>query len=161
MDDSKLEFVLNGKAVSVEGVPGEESLLDMLRERLELKGTKEGCGVGECGACTVLIDGKAVNSCLTAAWQVAGRSVTTIEGVAKDGLASDLQEAFIQTGAVQCGFCTPGMIISAEDLLSCNPDPDDEEIKTALAGNLCRCTGYHDIVRAVKRAAKTRRGGEA
>ena len=161
MQETELEFILNGHPVSVKGVPGQESLLDMLRERLELKGTKEGCGVGECGACTVLLDGKAVNSCLTAAWQVAGRSVTTIEGVATNGQASDLQEAFVQTGAVQCGFCTPGMIISAEDLLSRNPDPDDDEIKTALAGNLCRCTGYHDIVRAVKRAAKVRKGGEA
>ena len=134
-------------------VPGEESLLNLLRQRLGLLGTKEGCGVGECGACSVLLDGRVINSCLTAAWQVAGRQVTTIEGMAKGGVLHPLQQAFVETGAVQCGFCTPGMIMASQDLLSQDADPSDEAIKTALAGNLCRCTGYHDIIRAVRRAA--------
>lgn len=153
----ELSFVLNGKHVSVEDVPGEESLLNLLRHYLDMKGTKEGCGVGECGACSVLLDGQVVNSCLTAAWQVAGREVTTIEGIAQDGRDHPLQQAFAETGAVQCGFCTPGMIMSAHDLLSRQPEPSDGEIKQALAGNLCRCTGYTDVIRAVRRAAKNMR----
>ena len=105
----------------------------------------------------MLLDGRVVNACLTAAWQVAGREVLTIEGIAIDGELHPLQQAFVETGAIQCGFCTPGMIMSARDLLEREPDPSDEDIKTALAGNLCRCTGYHDIIRAVKRAAKYQR----
>ena len=136
---------------------GEESLLGLLRQRLGLLGTKEGCGVGECGACSVLLDGRVVNACLTAAWQVAGREVLTIEGIAIDGELHDLQQAFVETGAIQCGFCTPGMIMAAQDLLNQDANPSDEAIKTALAGNLCRCTGYHDIIRAVRRAAKYQR----
>ena len=154
----EIEFKLNGQKIRVTEVPGEMSLLDLLRDRLDLKGTKEGCGVGECGACSVLLDGRVVNSCLTPAGKVAGREVTTIEGLAPSGPGEDgrlhpIQEAFLETGAVQCGFCTPGMILAAQSLLSQNPDPTDEEIKIALAGNLCRCTGYHDIIRAVRRAA--------
>lgn len=153
----ELIFELNGKEVRLPDVPGEESLLDLLRGRLRLMGTKEGCGVGECGACSVLLDGRVVNACLTAAWQAAGREVLTIEGMARGEELHPLQQAFVETGAIQCGFCTPGMIMSAKDLLDRNPEPGDEEIKTALAGNLCRCTGYHDIIRAVKRAAKYQR----
>jgi carbon-monoxide dehydrogenase small subunit len=156
-----LSFTLNGRAVSLAGTPAGESLLDLLRMRLGLMGVKEGCGVGECGACTVLLDGRAVNACLTPAWKAAGRTVTTIEGLAQDGRPHPLQEAFVGAGAVQCGFCTPGMILSAASLLEQNPDPSDEEIKTALAGNLCRCTGYHDIVLAVRRGARRLRGEEA
>ena len=152
-----LIFELNGDEVRLPDVPGEESLLGLLRQRLGLLGTKEGCGVGECGACSVLLDGRVVNACLTAAWQVAGRQVLTIEGMARDGELHDLQQAFVETGAIQCGFCTPGMIMAAQDLLDREADPSDEAIKTALAGNLCRCTGYHDIIRAVRRAAKYQR----
>ncbi|KMY68079.1 (2Fe-2S)-binding protein [Desulfocarbo indianensis] len=154
----ELIFKLNGEEVRLSQVPGEESLLTLLRERLGLTGTKEGCGVGECGACSVLLDGKVVNSCLTAAWQAAGREVTTIEGLAGDEDLHPVQRAFVEAGAVQCGFCTPGMILAAKSLLDQNPDPDEEVIKNALAGNLCRCTGYHDIIRAVRRAGKLLRG---
>lgn len=152
-----LKFILNGQPIEAADVPGDLSLLDLIRNHLKLTGTKEGCGVGECGACTVLLDGRAVNSCLTAAGKVQGREVTTIEGLAgliNNGRLHPLQEAFVQTGAVQCGFCTPGMILAAVSLLDTNPNPTTDEIKTALAGNLCRCTGYHDIIRAVRRAAK-------
>ena len=154
----ELIFKLNSKEVRLSQVPGEESLLDLLRQRLGLKGTKEGCGVGECGACSVLLDGQVINACLTGAWQAAGREVTTIEGMARDDELHPLQQAFVDTGAVQCGFCTPGMIIATQDLLNHDPDPSEETIRTALAGNLCRCTGYHDIVRAVRRAAKSLQG---
>jgi carbon-monoxide dehydrogenase small subunit len=157
----RLEFVLNGERVSLEEVPGHERLLDLLRRRLGLTGTKESCGVGECGACTVLVDGRAVNACLTAAWQVAGREVTTIEGLAPEGRLHPLQEAFLEAGAVQCGFCTPGMILAASDLLAREPDPSRETIRQALAGNLCRCTGYQHIVLAVRRAARRLRGEES
>ncbi len=150
----ELIFNLNHSEIRLPQVPGEESLLNLLRQRLGLLGTKEGCGVGECGACSVLLDGRVVNSCLTAAWQVSGREVLTIEGMATDGELHPLQQAFVETGAIQCGFCTPGMIMAAQDLLDKDTDPSDQVIKTALAGNLCRCTGYHDIIRAVRRAAK-------
>ncbi|RJX36426.1 MAG: (2Fe-2S)-binding protein [Desulfarculus sp.] len=152
-------LTVNGQPISLAEVPGEASLLEVLRGRLGLLGTKEGCGVGECGACTVLLDGRALNSCLTAAWQAAGRQVTTIEGLAQGGHLHPLQRAFVETGAVQCGFCTPGMILAAWDLLQRNDHPSDQEIKQALAGNLCRCTGYHDILRAVRRAARWLREG--
>ena len=156
-----LEFTLNGSLVSLDDVPGEASLLEVLRERLGMMGAKEGCGVGECGACTVLLDGRAINSCLTAAWQAAGRAVTTVEGLAADDELHPMQQAFAETGAVQCGFCTPGMILTSLDLVARHPEPDEPQIRRALAGNLCRCTGYHDIVRAVRRGAKymRERGG--
>ena len=148
----KLEFVLNGKKTLLDEVPGQETLLSVLRDRLGLLGTKEGCGIGECGACTVLLDGEAVNACLTAAWKVAGREVTTIEGLASENGLHPLQEAFVESGAVQCGFCTPGMIMAAYALLRSESDPDTEQIKTALEGNLCRCTGYKHIIDAVRTA---------
>jgi len=130
------------------------SLLRLLREELELTVAKEGCGKGECGACTVLLEGKAVNACLIPAGKAAGKAVWTIEGLTRSGEARLLQEAFVAAGAVQCGFCTPGMIISAYTLLKANPDPAPAEIKTAVSGNLCRCTGYRQIEQAVSAAAK-------
>ena len=153
----KIEFSLNGSAVSIEA-PARISLLTLLREHLGLTGTKEGCGIGECGACTVLLDGRPVNSCLVLAPQASGREVTTIEGVrASDGGPNDLQQAFIDFGAVQCGFCIPGMVLSGEALLQSNPHPTRKEIRTAIAGNLCRCTGYQQIVDAIQATAARRR----
>lgn len=149
-----LDFVLNGQPRSVSGVTGHDTLLHVLRERLGLLGTKEGCGVGECGACTVLLDGEPVNACLTIAWKAAGREIITIEGLAPDGGLHPIQEAFVESGAIQCGFCTPGMIISAYALLQRESAPDEERIKTALEGNLCRCTGYKHIIDAVQMAAR-------
>ena len=150
-----LEFELNGKQTRVEVEPTLRAL-DLLREVLGLTGTKEGCGRGECGACTILVDGEPVNSCLLYAAKLQGRKITTIEGLtAEDGAKElhPLQEAFISEGAVQCGFCTPGMILSAKSLLDRNPEPDREAIEEALSGNLCRCTGYGKIVKAVQKAA--------
>ena len=143
----KIEFKLNGKKVSVL-TEGNKRLLDLLREDFHLTGTKEGCSIGECGACTVIINNKAVNSCLVLAGQVDGAEVLTIEGLAKDGLTK-LQESFLKTGAVQCGFCTPGMLMSAYALLLEKDNPSVEEIKEAIAGNLCRCTGYKQIIEAI------------
>ena len=130
------------------------TLLSVLREELALTGTKEGCGAGECGACTVLIDGRPVNSCLVLAVEVEGYEITTIEGLAKDGKLHPIQEAFIKHQGVQCGFCTPGMIMSAKALLDRNPDPSEEEIKEGIAGNLCRCTGYYHIIEAIREVAQ-------
>jgi len=149
-----IAFFVNGAEV-VMAVPPSRRLLDVLREALGLTGVKEGCGNGECGACTVLIDGKPVVSCLTPVAEAAGRQVTTVEGLGgPDGALSPLQRAFVDGGGVQCGFCTPGMILSARALLDRNPTPSDGEIREALVGNLCRCTGYAQIVEAVKGAAK-------
>jgi carbon-monoxide dehydrogenase small subunit len=146
----ELTLTLNGEAVNVE-VDVQWTLLYLLREVLEMTGTKEGCGYGECGACTVIIDGKAVNSCLYPVMEAEGKSVTTIEGLAlQDGTLHPLQKAFIDEGAVQCGFCTPGMIMSAKALTDSKENPTEEEIKDAVAGNLCRCTGYVKIIDAVK-----------
>jgi carbon-monoxide dehydrogenase small subunit len=125
----------------------------MLRDRLALTGTKNGCESGECGACTVLLDGEPVNSCMVLAVEVDGHEVTTVEGLAEEGSLSALQDAFVAHNAVQCGFCTPGMLISAQALLKRNPDPSEDEIKEALVGNLCRCTGYVRIIKAVQAAA--------
>jgi len=148
-----IDFWLNDQPASLEA-SGRETLLYLLRETLGVLSVKEGCGVGECGACTVLLDGRAVNACLVAAGKVRGRRVTTIEGLSSDDRLHPLQEGFLLMGAVQCGFCTPGLILAAHSLLQENPAPSREEIVQGLAGNLCRCTGYHDIIRAVKWAAK-------
>lgn len=155
----QFKLKVNGKEVQVEA-PAGITLLRLLRDYLGLTGTKEGCGEGECGACTVLLDGVAVVSCLLPAAKAEGREVITIEGLAQDQRLHPLQEAFISEGAVQCGFCTPGMILSAKALLDTNPHPTKEEIKEALSGNLCRCTGYSQIVRAVQKAAEVITRGE-
>ncbi|MDQ8735303.1 2Fe-2S iron-sulfur cluster-binding protein [Paenibacillus sp. LHD-38] len=131
-------------------------LLTLIRDELALTGTKRSCEIGRCGACMVLIDGKAVNSCLTMAYQCSGKSITTIEGVAEGGI-DPIQQAFLEEGGFQCGYCTPGMIISVKSLLDSNPDPSEDEIAEALSGNICRCTGYGGIWRAVKRAMEGRR----
>ena len=154
-----LEFTCNGKPVRLEA-EGSLRALDLLRDRLGLTGTKEGCGRGECGACTILVDGRPVNACLLYAAKLAGRTVLTVEGLAgEDGALHPLQEAFLEEGAVQCGYCTPGMLLSAKALLDRSPSPDPGEIEEALSGNLCRCTGYAKIVKAVERAARTMEGG--
>ena len=144
-----MRFILNGQPVAVDGL-GSRRLLDVLREQLGFTGTKEGCGEGECGACSVLIDGEVVNSCLVAAGQVEGCEVVTVEGLASpDGTLSPLQQSFIERGAAQCGICTPGMLLAAHVLLRQNPRPSEEEVRVGLAGNLCRCTGYTKIIDAV------------
>jgi len=131
-------------------VPANWTLLDVIREKCGLTGTKQGCGNGECGACTVLLEGEPVNACLILAMQADGKSVVTIEGLSKDGAIHPIQEAFIAHGAIQCGFCTPGMVLSAKALLDKNPRPEEREIREAIAGNLCRCTGYQNIVEAIR-----------
>jgi len=147
----KLEFLVNSETRTVEVYPMER-LLDVLREQLRLTGTKEGCGEGECGACTVLIDGRIVNSCLVPVAQVEGASIKTIEGVANGEQLHAVQQAFIECGGAQCGICTPGMVMAAMDLLERNPNPDEADIRNGLAGNLCRCTGYMKIFESVVRA---------
>jgi carbon-monoxide dehydrogenase small subunit len=149
----EISFALNGNRMEMEVDPF-WTLLELLREELEMTGTKYGCGSGECGACTVLVNGKAVNSCLFPAVEIDGATVTTIEGLSKaSGELHPLQTAFIEQGAVQCGYCTPGMLMSAKALLDENPNPTEDEIRHALAGNFCRCTGYVQIVDAVKAAS--------
>ena len=149
---SLIKIVVNGENYELWVRPN-ELLLDLLRDRLDLTGTKEGCGAGDCGACTILVDGKPINSCLTLAIEVNGKNILTIEGVARAGKLHPIQEAFIDEGAVQCGFCTPGMILSAKALLDENPHPSEEEIKRAIAGNFCRCTGYKKIIQAIQAAS--------
>ncbi|MEN6417340.1 MAG: (2Fe-2S)-binding protein [Clostridiaceae bacterium] len=149
----KLRFILNGKPVETEAADNAR-LLDVLRDTLGLTGTKEGCGVGECGACTVIVNGAAVDSCLYPALRANGKNVTTIEGLAKDGRLDRLQQAVLDHHALQCGFCTPGFIMSAKALLDQNPHPTREEVKVAIAGNLCRCTGYEQLIEAVLDAAE-------
>lgn len=147
-----LNFVLNGEKLKID-VPGERRLLDFLREDLHLTGTKEGCSEGECGACTVILNGKAIHSCLTVVGQLEGGELLTIEGLEKNGEMDAIQKSFIKKSAVQCGFCTSGMIMSAKALLMENPHPTEEEIKKAISGNLCRCSGYKEIKESIKDAA--------
>ena len=148
-----VELKVNGEARKVEAFPMAR-LLDVLREQLQLTGTKEGCGEGECGACTVIIDGQIVNSCLVPVAQVNGAEITTIEGVAVNGQLHAVQQAFIDHGGAQCGICTPGMVLAAVDLLKRNPEPTDNDIRNGLAGNLCRCTGYMKIFESVVHACR-------
>ena len=149
-----LEFTVNGSERAVPVEP-EARLIDVLRDQLDLTGTKEGCGEGECGACTVIMDGVAVNACLVLALQARGRQVLTVEGLAVQGELDPLQKAFIHEGAIQCGFCSPGMLMSSKALLMKNPHPTEAEIRLAIAGNLCRCTGYTKIVKAVQAVAQS------
>jgi carbon-monoxide dehydrogenase small subunit len=148
-----INCTVNGERRTIEAFPMER-LLDVLREQLHLTGTKEGCGEGECGACSVTIDGAIVNSCLVPVAQVEGASIKTIEGVASGSQLHAVQQAFIDCGGAQCGICTPGMVMAAVDLLERNPNPNEAEIRTGLAGNLCRCTGYMKIFESVVRACQ-------
>jgi aerobic-type carbon monoxide dehydrogenase small subunit (CoxS/CutS family) len=148
-----LTVTLNGQKVTVEIEPS-DMLAYVLRDKLGLTGTKIGCDEGECGACTVILDGQAVDSCILPAMKADGCEIMTVEGLAKDGELDPLQQAFIDKGAVQCGYCTPGQLMSARALLDENPHPSEQEIKDAIAGNLCRCTGYTKIVEAIKKAAR-------
>ncbi|WP_067564714.1 (2Fe-2S)-binding protein [Nocardia acidivorans] len=150
----RVNFTVNGTPETVDDVWEGESLLYLLRERAGLPGSKNACEQGECGSCTVYLDGTPVCSCLVAAGQVHERSVRTVEGLATGDKLDPMQQAFVEAGAVQCGFCTPGLIVQAHDLIERNPDPSDVEIREALAGNLCRCTGYEKILDAVRLAAQ-------
>ena len=145
---------VNGREYEIAVAPN-RTLTQALREELGLLGTKEGCGIGDCGACTVILDGRPVNSCLVLAVQANGSQVMTIEGVAEDQNLHPVQQAFVDHGAIQCGFCTPGMVLSAKSLLERNPHPTELEVREAISGNLCRCTGYQKIVEAVQDAAQT------
>ncbi|MEA4963046.1 (2Fe-2S)-binding protein [Lutispora sp.] len=147
-----ISFNINGEKVRLEVEPN-KTLLKMLREDLNLTGAKEGCGAGECGSCTVIVDGKAVNSCMMLAVEADGKDIVTVEGLAKNGVLDPLQETFIKNAALQCGYCTPGMLMSAKALLMRNPNPSEDDIKEAIGGNLCRCTGYKAIIDAIKEAA--------
>jgi aerobic-type carbon monoxide dehydrogenase small subunit (CoxS/CutS family) len=157
MDYVQLSFQLNGEDILVQVLP-DTLLVDLLRDTLDLTGTKIGCRAGECGVCTILLDGVSVNACLLPALKVTGRSVETIEGVAQeDGQLDVIQESFVNEGAVQCGFCTPGMIMNAKELLNREPEPSESDIKNAISGVLCRCTGYNKIVQAVKTASQAKK----
>jgi carbon-monoxide dehydrogenase small subunit len=153
-------FSVNGEQVEVE-VPGMRRLLDTLREDLALTGTKEGCGEGECGACSVLIDGELADACLVPTSQVEGATVLTVEGLAQEGRLNALQQAFLETGGAQCGICTPGMLLAGEAFLASGAEPTDERIREAIAGNLCRCTGYTKIIDAIALAASRMQGSGA
>ena len=154
-----IQMTVNGEQVEAAVQPN-RTLLEFLREELGLTGTKHGCGLGDCGACTVILDNVPVNACLVLAVQARGREVLTIEGLAENGRLHPVQQAFVDKGAIQCGFCSPGMILSAKALLDRNPKPTELEIRTAISGNLCRCTGYQKIVEAVQEAAETLAGTE-
>jgi carbon-monoxide dehydrogenase small subunit len=157
MDYVELSFKLNDQDISIQVLP-DALLVDVIRENLGLTGTKIGCRAGECGACTILLDGVPLNACLLPALKALGRSVVTIEGLAKgDDQLDVIQESFMNEGAVQCGFCTPGMIINAKDLLNREPDPSEDDIKHAISGVLCRCTGYNKIVQAIKTASQAKK----
>ncbi len=156
---SIIKLIVNGESVEAAVEPN-QTLLQFLREDLGLTGTKHGCGLGDCGACTVILDGKPVNSCLVLAVQSNGCEVLTIEGLAENGKLHPIQQSFVDKGAIQCGFCTPGMILSAKALLEDNPRPTEQEIRTAISGNLCRCTGYQKIVEAIQDVAEAHQGTE-
>jgi carbon-monoxide dehydrogenase small subunit len=151
----RIQFEVNQQNHELD-VPPMKRLLDVLREDLGLTGTKEGCGEGECGSCSVLLNGEVANSCLVPACQVEKATIITVEGLARDGVLSTLQQAFLQHGGAQCGICTPGMLIAATAFLNNNPHPDHEEIKAGIAGNLCRCTGYMKIIEAIAAATEGR-----
>jgi len=155
MGNREIFLKVNGEIYRM-SVSDNRTLLQAIRDDLGLSGTKEGCGVGECGACTVLVDGHPINSCLALAVEMDGREITTVEGLAKDGVLDSLQQAFMDEGAVQCGFCTPGMLMCARGLLNKNPFPTEDEIRKAIEGNLCRCTGYDPIIRAIKKSSSER-----
>lgn len=148
-----ISFMLNGKSTTIH-TAANRRLIDILRDDIKLTGAKEGCGIGECGACTVMMDRKAVNACLILAGQIDGAEIITIEGLAQGNSLHLLQENFIKHGAVQCGFCTPGMLLTAYALLGENSTPSEDEIKEAIAGNLCRCTGYKQIIEAIKKTTE-------
>jgi aerobic-type carbon monoxide dehydrogenase small subunit (CoxS/CutS family) len=152
-EKTEITFTVNGQETLLT-ISADETLLDILREKLKLMGTKKACGVGECGACTVIMDGKAINSCLVLASQVDGSEVITIEGLAKDGKLDALQQAFLDGHVVQCGFCTPGMLMSAKALLISNPNPTKDEIREAISGNMCRCSDYSSIIKAIEAVTK-------
>ena len=158
MKKINIKFTLNGEPMEMDVAPN-HTALRVIREELDLTGAKEGCGAGECGACTIIVDGLAVNSCLMLAPELDGKNVLTVEGLAKDGKLTDIQQAFIDHVALQCGYCTPGFIMSATALLEENKKPTREEIEIALAGNLCRCTGYKRIIEAVEDVI-AKRGGK-
>jgi len=147
-----MKLTINDQEFEINAEPG-TTLLHVLRYELGLTGTKEGCGTGSCGSCTVIMDGNAVNSCLIMVGEAVGTDITTIEGLSKDGMLHPVQRAFIEEGAVQCGFCTPGTILTAKAFLDANPNPTEPQIRKAISGNLCRCTGYDKIVRAIMRVA--------
>ncbi len=158
--EKAITLQVNSKSFSVQSEP-DELLVDVLRDKLGLTGTKKGCGTGDCGSCTVLLDGKAVNACLVLAVAAEGKSIMTIEGLSgADGL-HPLQQSFIDNGAIQCGYCSPGFLMTAKALLDENPHPTEAEVRAAIAGNLCRCTGYTGIVRAILAAAEKMPGGDA
>ncbi|MFA5523836.1 MAG: (2Fe-2S)-binding protein [Tissierellales bacterium] len=155
----KIELKVNGKIHSID-IEEDMRLIDVLRDKLGLLGTKEGCGEGECGACTIIMDGETVASCLVMAFQAEGKEILTIEGLGDEENLDPIQQAFLDEGAVQCGFCIPGMVLSAKALLDKKESPNRDEIKEAISGNLCRCTGYHKIVNAVEKAANDLQGGK-
>ena len=157
MEQIKIQFNLNGNDVSVTAYPNKR-LVDFLREDMGMTSVKEGCGEGECGACTIIYNGKAVTSCLMLAGQADGSTIVTLEGVSENGQLNYSQQAFVDAGAVQCGYCTPGMVLSAKALLDKKPDATDEEIRRAMSGNLCRCTGYSKIIKAVEMARDAKGG---
>lgn len=153
-----ITLFVNGKEYEL-NVESDELLIDVLRDKLRLTGTKKGCGTGDCGACTIILDGRAVTSCLILAVAVNGKEIITIEGLEQSGQLHPIQEAFVQHGAIQCGFCTPGMIMTTKTILDANPNPTEAEIRAGIAGNLCRCTGYTKIVEAIQAAAVRMNGG--
>ncbi len=153
MEKEIITLTVNGEPYEALVKPN-STLLDVLRDQLELTGTKRGCDTGDCGSCTVIMDGRPVNACLVLALKADGKEITTIEGLAEGTKLHPIQEAFVEYGAIQCGFCTPGMVLSAKALLDRNPKPSEEEIKTGIAGNLCRCTGYIKIVEAIQAASQ-------